>query len=133
MNHNDLDALAPFNFSASTKADQWHGRNDPFGNWDESIDCGRSYLVGREISLSSFLATHTSKLRQWQKLAFHCAVVNPSLCLVLESFERILYYTVSLRGESVEFGLLQQEQGGEKHWISREPCAGQRRLKHSIS
>jgi hypothetical protein len=120
MQQNDSDALEPINFRTSTKANQWYGRDDAYGTWEKSIDCGRSYLVGREVPTASFLATHTSKMQPWQKLIFHWVVANPSLCLVLESFDRSLYYTVSLRGEYVEFGLPHQDQGGEKHWVSRD-------------
>ena len=116
----DPDALTPLMFAVSTRPNQWVTREDKYGVWDISIDCGRSYLVGMDVPLHSFLSTHTTNLRPWQRVAFRWALANPEKCLQLETFDRGLYWTVEKRSEYVEFGLPHQTQGGEKHWISRD-------------
>jgi hypothetical protein len=116
----DSDAIPSLRFVISTRPNQWVGREDKYGVWDISIDCGRSYLVGMDVPLASFLSTHTRDLRPWQRVSFRWALANPDQCLQLETFDRGLYWTVEKRGEYVEFGLPHQTQGGEKHWISRD-------------
>ena len=116
----DSDAIHSLLFVVSTRPNQWVGREDKYGVWDIAVDSGRSYLVGKDVPLRSFLSTHTSKLRPWQRLAFRWALANPNQCLQIETFDRGLYWTVEKRGEYVEFGLPHQSQGGEKHWISRD-------------
>jgi len=114
------DALTSLMFVVSTRPNQWVAREDKYGVWDIAVDSGRSYLVGTNVPLHSFLSSHTSYLRPWQRIAFRWALANPNQCLLLETFDRGLYWTVEKRGEYVEFGLPHQSQGGEKHWISRD-------------
>lgn len=45
--------------------------------WNESLESGRSYLVGKEVPMPEFLKHHRSALTDWQKAAFAWAKANP--------------------------------------------------------
>lgn len=87
-------------------------------SWDESLRCGRSYLVGPDVPMSEFIKSHRSPLSKWQKLAYAWALANPSEKLVVRGAKN--EWEVYVRGEYVEFGLPHHDAGGERHYVSKD-------------
>ncbi len=90
---------------------------DAYASFDKALEAGRSSLVGNAHA-AEFLSRYRSPLTAWQKLAYHFALQNPQVYLIVES--RAQYWQISLRGEYVEFHLPHQDQGGELTYISND-------------
>ena len=87
--------------------------------WDNTIESGKNYLVGREVSTKAFLATHTTAMSDWQVIAHEWAVAHPDEMLVITTGGRRKFvWHVNLEGDHVVFGLPYHDAGGEKHYVS---------------
>lgn len=93
-------------------------RKDDYTTWDAIIEAGRNYMVGRETPMAEYLRSHSSNLTLWQRMAYDWCKANPNQRLVVENAR--YEYHVYLRGESVEIGLPFHDQGGERHWVTRD-------------
>ncbi|HEY0943932.1 MAG TPA: hypothetical protein VGD81_01650 [Opitutaceae bacterium] len=92
--------------------------DDPFRKWDNILESGRSYLVGEQVPMESFIRTHRTSLRPWQKVAVAFCRSNPDQALHIENAR--LCWVFRSRGEFVELGLPYHDSGGEKYWVSRD-------------
>ncbi len=110
-----------FWYTVSRRDNEYSNGEDPeYGSWPKVLACGRSYMVGTDVSMFEFLRRHSSSLTKWQKQAFHWCLANPSVCLEFESRPLRRKYQVKKRGEYVEISLPHHEWGGERSWISRD-------------
>ena len=111
-------AAQAFEYRVSDRDNSYPNGQDPeYGDWNNALESGRSYLCGASTPMTQFLKAHTSSLNWWQKMAYAWCMANPSKKLVLIS--KKLEWSIYKRGEYVEFGLPHQDKGGEKHWISQ--------------
>lgn len=92
-------------------------RHDEYGEFAAVIECGKSYLVGRDVATADFIANHTTKLTGWKKPAYAWAVANPLWKLTFD--QHGLSWHVNSGGKYVEFALPYHDAGGEKNWISQ--------------
>ncbi len=93
---------------------------DEFTVWDKALEGGRDYLVGDKVPMEQFIRDHRSPLTAWQKLAFDWVTANPDKILTLNKENPPMAWTISRRGEYVDFALPHQDAGGEKNYISRD-------------
>lgn len=92
---------------------------DEYGTWDACLEAGRSYLVGRDVPMATFVKTHTSTITSaWMKLAVKATMADDNLHLRLKGDR--LEYVIYRRGEYIEIGLPYHDHGGERHWITRD-------------
>ena len=99
----------------TTRPDELSGGDNA---WSEIIDIGRSYMVGRQVTIEDFLKSHTSIMRGWYRLAFAYCMNHPLVKLAIENDRR--HYRVYRRGEYVIFSLPYHDHGGEYDWVSRD-------------
>ena len=103
----------------------WLGKaleKDPtLGKWDDAIEGGKSYLVGRDVPTKKFLSTHSSTISTaWMWLAVQLVTLDPTLEIHAHHDRPRLDYVIRRMGEFVLIGLPHQDAGGEKHWITRD-------------
>lgn len=113
----EIRVLAGFTYFPTIATNYYHEKPQHAGNWNENIESGKNYMVGRETPMSKFLADYRRPMSRWQKLAYAWAIENPDKMLILEN-DRYCWQ-VYKRGDFVEFGLPHHGKGGEKHWMSR--------------
>ena len=93
----------------------------PFYNthtgWNESIESGKSLMVGKDVPTTQFMKGFSRPMQPWQKAAFIWAKNNPDMILEVESNRYA--WQVYVRGEYVEFVLPHHDKGGERAYISR--------------
>ena len=87
-------------------------------NFEKMLENGKSYMVGSQKPMEEYLKGHRSPLRSWMQAAFHWCMANKFYRIEFETPGR--YWQIAARGDCVEFGLPHQDQGGEKHWISKD-------------
>ncbi len=94
---------------------------DAYSTWDAIIKAGRSYMVGEQYPMGSFLKCYSRPItHSWRKLAYQFAMQNPDKYLVVRSQSH--YWEIKRRGEFVQFNLPHQDYGGEKTYVT---CDGQ--------
>lgn len=103
---------------------------DATWTWEKLIECGKAYLVGKEVPTEKFIREHTSRLTVWQSFAALWALENPTQKLIVETVDWSRAprrcYVICARafgdpnGAVVEIGLPHHDAGGERHWISRD-------------
>ena len=91
---------------------------DKYAAWDALIASGKGYLCGEDMPLAEFLATHTSALTAWQKLAYEWCRAHPDK--MLRIYNSRFDWHVYQRGESICFDLPHHDAGGEKGYASRD-------------
>lgn len=94
----------------------WVPDTDEYGSWNKMLECGRSYMVGRDVPMSTFIRSHRTRLQAWQRLAFAFCKQHPKLQLHLISPSR--EWSVYVRGEYVEYNLPHHDMGGENTYVS---------------
>jgi len=91
-------------------------------NWaddtfDSLAECGRSYLVGNDVSMADYQKSKSTYIpkHHWLEYAVAWAFENPDSCLKVQLTR--YNYRISKRGDTVEIGLPDHGRGGERHWI----------------
>jgi len=108
-----------FPFRATIRPNSYSVREaDAHATWQAALEGGRSYMVGTEVEMETFIRQHRSALTGWQKIAYAWAMANP-LWRVDVTVGRN-EWSIYQRGEYVDFCLPHQDAGGEKSYISRD-------------
>lgn len=89
--------------------------DDPY-TWDRMLECGRSYMVGKDVPMEQFIRSHRSAMIEWQKVAYAWARANPLWRLCVDTAGK--EWEVSTEGEYVVVALPHHDSGGERHYVS---------------
>jgi len=119
----ELDKLGARVTKFDVKANHYTVTHDKWDTWQAILEAGRSYLVGSDVPMETFIRTHKSPLVGWMPAAFRWCSVNPLYRLKFSTPGRDWY--VYKRGEYVTFELPHHDAGGEKAWVS---CDGKSRI-----
>ena len=97
----------------------WTTRADVgYYTWAEIIAIGKSYMIGHDKTDAEYLRTHTSRLTDWQKIAFDWCHLHPTEQLKVEYTGKI--WRIYKRGDHVEFELPYHGYGGENAYATRD-------------
>lgn len=91
--------------------------SSPYG-WTESLELGRSYMVGVHRSMKDYMRMYKKPMVPWQQRAYQWALENPTSILTVteDGYE----WEIEAQAEYVIFALPFQGAGGERHYISRD-------------
>lgn len=97
--------------------------DDQYNTWEAIIAGGHSYMVGSGKTREQYLRAHTSRLSEWQRVAYRIAWLYPDQQILIETgvyAPRQYDWVIYRRGEYVDFSLPHQDSGGEKDYVSRD-------------
>lgn len=96
----------------------WHLFGHADTTWDQMIESGRNYMVGREVPISEYVKANSSRLIGWFRLAYHWAKAYSLYTLAIETARRD--WEISAENDWVVIKLPYHDKGGEYTWISRD-------------
>ena len=101
----------------------YNGRavNSPYRIWENTIEAGKSYMVGKEWSTESFLKTYTSAMSDWQVLAAEYIWQHPEAVIEIRTGDKRRFtWVVYMDGDHLDFSLPYHGEGGEKDYVSKK-------------
>lgn len=107
----------PFIQVVENTVNQW--QNPIYFIWDNVIEAGKSYLVGKDEDTKKFIKSHTTQLSDWQVLAHEYVKENPDKKIRIDTKgKRKFSWVIFLEGDHVIIELPHHDAGGEKTWVS---------------